>query len=66
MSECKRLGATLLHTRYGHWQHPQSGRFFIQPVRDQFRNYLGLVAELLATRQRALHDLHTIRDQQRI
>ncbi len=66
MSECKRLGATLLHTRYGHWQHPNSGRFFIRPVRDSFRNYPGLVEELLDMRQRALNDTHTIHDQQRI
>ena len=66
MSELKLLGATLLHTRYGHWQHPQSGRFFIRPVTDHFRNYPALAEELLAIRQRALNDEHTIRDQQRI
>lgn len=66
MSETKRLGATLLHTRYGHWQHPKSGRFFIRPVRDNFFNYPGLVEELLAIRQRALNDEYTIHDQQRI
>lgn len=66
MNEPKLLGATLLHTRYGHWQQPQSGRYFIRPVRDYFYNYPGLVAELLAIRQRARHDLHTTRDQQRI
>lgn len=66
MSETKLLGATLLHTRYGHWQHPKSGRFFIRPVRDDFYNYPGLVEELLAIRQRALNHEHTIHDQQRI
>lgn len=66
MNEPKLLGATLLHTRYGHWQHPKSGRFFIRPVRDNFRNYPGLAEELLAIRQRALNDEHTIHDQQRI
>ncbi|MEI2607278.1 MAG: hypothetical protein V9G20_01475 [Candidatus Promineifilaceae bacterium] len=66
MSERKLLGATLLHTRYGHWQHPQSGRFFIRPVRDNFFNYPGLIEELVAIRQRALNDEHTIHDQQRI
>ena len=66
MNEPKFLGATLLHTRYGHWRHPQSGRYFIRPVRDHFRNYPGLVTELLAIRQRAYHELHTIEDQQRI
>ena len=60
------LGATLLHTRYGHWQHPRSGRYFIRPVRDNFRHYPGLAAELLAIRQRARQDAHTIHDQQRI
>lgn len=66
MSEVKLLGATLLHTRHGHWQHPKSGRFFIRPVRDNFRNYPGLAEELLVIRQRALNYEHTIHDQQRI
>lgn len=66
MSETRLLGATLLHTRYGHWQHPQSGRFFIRPVRDNFYHYPGLVEELVAIRQRALNDEYTIHDQQRI
>ena len=66
MSETKLLGATLLHTRYGHWQHPKSGRFFIRPVRDNFFHYPGLIEELVAIRQRALNDEHTIHDQQRI
>ena len=64
--EIKLLGATLLHTRYGHWQHPQSGRWFIRPVRDHFRNYPGLAEELRAIRERTLHHEHTIYDQQRI
>lgn len=66
MSEPKLLGATLLHTRYGHWRHPKSDRYFIRPVKDYFRNYPGLAAELLAIRQRACHNLHTVRDQRRI
>ena len=66
MSEIKLLGATLLHTRYGHWQHPKTGEFLIRPVRDEFRNYPGLAEELLAIRQRALNHEHTIYDQQRI
>jgi hypothetical protein len=66
MNEPKLLGATLLHTRYGHWRHPKSGRFFIRPVRDNFRSYPGLAEDLLAIRQRALNDEHTIYDQQRI
>ena len=35
-------------------------------MRDHFRNYPGLAAELQAIRQRACHELHTTRDQQRI
>lgn len=66
MNEPKLLGATLLHTRYGHWRHPQSGRLFIHPVQDGLRNYPGLVAELLAIRQRVQKNLHTVLDQQRI
>jgi hypothetical protein len=66
MSQMKLLGATLLHTRYGHWQHPQSGRFFIKPVTDHLRNYPGLAEELLAIRWRALNDEQTVHDQQRI
>ena len=66
MSETRLLGATLLHTRYGHWQLPKSGRFFIRPVRDNFFHYPGLIEELVAIRQRALNDEHTIHDQQRI
>lgn len=66
MNEPKLLGATLLHTRYGHWQHPQSGRFFIRPVQDGLRNYPGLFAELLTIRQRVQKNLHTVYDQQRI
>lgn len=66
MNERKLLGATLLHTRYGHWQHPQSGRYFIQPVQDHFHNYPGLAVELLIIRQRAYRNLQTIKDQKRI
>jgi len=66
MNEPKLLGATLLHTRYGHWRHPKSGRLFIRPVRDYFRNYPGLPEELLDIRRRALNHEHTIHDQQRI
>ena len=66
MSEPKLLGATLLHTRYGHWRHPRSGRLFIRPVKDNFHGYPGLVEELLAMRERVLRDEHTICDQQRI
>jgi hypothetical protein len=66
MNDTKLIGATLLHTRYGHWRHPQSGRYFIRPVTDRLRNYPGLVEELLAIRRRALNDEHTIHDQQRI
>lgn len=66
MNEPKLLGATLLHTRYGHWRHPKSGRLFIRPVRDNFRNYPGLEEALLAIRWRALNYEHTIHDQQRI
>lgn len=66
MIEPKLLGATLLHTRYGHWRHPQSGRLFIRPVQDSLRNYPGLFAELLAIRQRVLKNLHTVYDQQRV
>lgn len=66
MNEPKLLGATLLHTRYGHWRHPQSGRYFIRPVRDHFRNYPGLTAELQVIWQRAYRGLHTIEDQQRM
>ena len=66
MNEIKLLGATLLHTRYGHWQHPKSGEFLIRSVRDNFRHYPGLVEEMLVIRQRALKHEHTIYDQQRI
>jgi hypothetical protein len=66
MNEPKLLGATLLHTRYGHWRHPKSGRLFIRPVRDNLRNYPGLEEALLAIRRRALNHEHTIHDQQRI
>ena len=66
MNEQKLLGATLLHTRYGDWRHPQSGRYFIRPVKDSFRNYPGLVAELLAIRQRTVLNQHTVEDQMRI
>jgi hypothetical protein len=66
MNEIKLLGATLLHTRYGHWQHPKSKRFFIKSVPDNYRGYPGLFEELLAIRQRALKNEHTIHDQQRI
>lgn len=66
MNETKLLGATLLHTRYGHWQHPKSGEFLIRPVRDNFRHYPGLAQELWVIRQRALKHEHTIHDQQRI
>jgi hypothetical protein len=66
MNDTKLIGATLLHTRYGHWRHPQSGRYFIRPVTDRLRNYPGLVEELLAIRRRALNGEHTIHDQQRI
>jgi hypothetical protein len=65
MSQLLLLGATLLHTRYGHWQ-PKSGHLLIRPVTDHFRNYPGLVDKLLAIRRRALNDEHTIYDQQRI
>lgn len=66
MNEQKLLGATLLHTRYGHWRHPQSGRYFIRPVKDSFRNYPGLFEELLTIRQRAVLNQYTIEDQMRI
>lgn len=66
MNDTKLLGATLLHTRYGHWQHPKSKRFFVRPVADNFRHYPGLAEELLAIRRRALNGEHTIHDQQRI
>ncbi len=66
MNDIKLLGATLLHTRYGHWQHPKSRRFFIRPVSDNFRNYPGLAEKLLPIRQRALNEAHTIHDQQQI
>lgn len=66
MSEPKLLGATLLHTRYGHWRHPRSGRLFIRAVKDNFRGYPGLVEELLAMRERVIKDAYTIYDQQRI
>lgn len=66
MNEIRLLGATLLHTRYGHWQHPKSGEFLIRPVRDNFFNYPGLIEDLMAIHQRALKHEHTIHDQQRI
>lgn len=66
MNDTKLLGATLLHTRYGHWQHPKSKRYFIRPVTDNFRHYPGLAEELLAIRRRALNEEHTIHDQQQI
>ncbi|MFZ1396721.1 MAG: hypothetical protein WAS33_07485 [Candidatus Promineifilaceae bacterium] len=66
MNEPKLLGATLLHTRYGHWRHPQSGRYFIRPVRDCFHNYPGLVEELMTIRQRAVLNQQTVEDQMRI
>jgi hypothetical protein len=66
MNEIKLLGATLLHTRYGHKQHPKTGEFVIKSVPDNFRGYPGLIEELLAIRQRAIKNEHTIHDQQRI
>lgn len=65
-NEIKLLGATLLHTRYGHYQHPKSKRFFVKSVPDNYRGYPGLIEEFLAIRQRALKNEHTIYDQQRI
>lgn len=60
----KLLGATTLHTRYGHWNHPATGAPYVKPVRDNFRNFPGLVARVAAAYQRALRDRHTIADQQ--
>ena len=60
------LGATLLHTRYGHWQHAETGRFYIRPVDDSFYGYPGIVRELAAIYERALADSHTLADEQRI
>ena len=60
------LGATLLHTRYGHWQHPKTGRFYIRPVDDNFYGYPGIIEELAAICDRAIADTHTVSDEQRI
>lgn len=60
----KLLGATVLHTRYGHWPHPATGRPLVRPVRDNFRNYPGLIENIVAAYRRALADQHTIADQQ--
>ncbi len=60
------LGATLLHTRYGHWQHPKTGRFFIRPVDDNLYGYPGIIEELAGIRDRALAGVHTAADERRI
>ena len=60
------LGATLLHTRYGHWQHPKTGRFYIRPVADNFYGYPGIIEELAGIRDRALAGVQTPADEHRI
>jgi hypothetical protein len=40
------------------------GRRFVRPVRDDFRNFPGLVEMVAGAYQRALKDQHTIQDQQ--
>lgn len=60
----KLIGATLLHTRYGHWKHSKSGALSVCAVRDEFRNFPGLVEKVAGAYQRALKDQHTIHDQQ--
>lgn len=60
----KLIGATLLHTRYGHWQHPRSGALSVRAVRDEFHNFPGLVEKVAAAYHRALNYQHTIHDQQ--
>jgi hypothetical protein len=64
MRTVKLLGATVLHTRYGDRIHPRVGRRFVCPVRDDFRNFPGLVEKVAGAYQRALKDQHTIHDQQ--
>ena len=66
MQQIKLLGASLLHTRYGHWVHPKSNRAFVNRVHDNLRNYPGLAEELFAIRERALRNLHTLEDEKRI
>lgn len=60
----KLIGATLLHTRYGHWKHSKSGSLSVCAVRDEFRNFPGLVEKVAGAYRRALKHQHTIQDQQ--
>ncbi len=66
MQQVMLLGASLLHTRYGHWIHPKSKRAFVNRVNDNLRNYPGLAEELMAIRERALNQVHTREDEKRI